>query len=89
MELLAVEVAAPDGKTQDGVSSIVPQAVQVFAPLPLAAFYAIVNHFMRVKAQALGMLRGALHIARIVPVIQENRVGYTAVCLVPDPVAVG
>ena len=86
--LLTIEMAAPDGKAQYGVSGFIQQTIQVLAPSPLAAFHAIVHNLMGIQTQTDRMIRGALHVARIVPVVEENGICYTAIGLVPDPVAV-
>ena len=87
--LLTIEMAAPDGKAQNGVAGFIPQAIQVLAPSPLAAFYTIVHNLMGVQTQTDGVICRTLHAARIVPVVEENGVCHTAVGLVPDPVTVG
>src|SRR5699024_2239765 len=87
--LLTIEMAAPDSKAQNGVASFIPQAIQVLAPSPLAAFYTIVHNLMGIQTQADCMICRTLHVSRAIPVVEENGVCHTAVGLVPDPVAVG
>ena len=87
--LFPVEVAAPDGKAQDGIARVIQQAVQILGISPLAALYAVEDHFLGIQPQAGGMIGGALHIGGVVPVVQENGIGHTAVRFIPDPVAVG
>ena len=100
--LLAVEVAAPNGEAQAGVAGAVQQTVQILAPSPLAALYAVVNDLMGVQVRfgmglvdAFQIIHICLHIgigisvARQIPVVQENGVGNPTVLCVPNPVAVG
>ena len=86
--LFPIEVAAPNGKAQDGIARVVQQAVQILGISPLAALYAVEDHFLGIQAQTDRVVCRTLHPGGVVPIVQEDGIGDAAIRFIPDPVAV-